>query len=120
MFIFPHRCGRGAMSIIRFRRVLQFYLPTALLLAVPQQALGQWSTIDFVDAFGESTGLGAISAETGAVQTMSFPYQNVTARFVVDCDHTWIRFDTSPNLTRGDFIGFILERLAAPSCFAAL
>jgi len=36
---------------------------------------------------------------------MSFPYQDVVARIIVDCDHASIRFDDRPNLVGGDFFG---------------
>ncbi|MXW66226.1 MAG: hypothetical protein F4Z72_04320 [Gemmatimonadales bacterium] len=59
-------------------------------------------TINFVDEFGDVTGRGAISAEVEALRPLEFPYHDVMAQIMVDCDRAWIRFSDQPNLTGGD------------------
>ena len=97
------------MKRVHIKRIVPLPIFVSMLLSMPlfapQQALGQWSTISFVDAFGDTTGHGAVSPRSGSIRAMSFPYGNVTASIIVDCDQAWIRFDDSPNLVGGDFIG---------------
>lgn len=62
----------------------------------------QWTTINFVDEFGEVTDTGAASESVKSIRPMSFPYHDVTARLIVNCDYAWIRFTEAPNLTDGD------------------
>ena len=75
------------------------------LPVLAQNSIESWSTIEFVDAFGEVTGHGSVSPAIGTVQQMSFPYQSTTARIVIDCERAWIRFNESPNLVGGAYIG---------------
>lgn len=93
------------MKPVQIKRKAALPIFVSMLICASQQALGQWSTISFVDAFGDTTGHGAVSPKTGSIRAMSFPYGDVTASIVVDCDQAWIRFDDSPNLVGGDFIG---------------
>ncbi len=62
----------------------------------------EWSMIHFVNEFGERTDQGAMSREVSPRRPMAFPYGDVTARIIVDCDRAWVRFNDSPNLTGGD------------------
>ena len=83
------------MKLVHSSRIASLHIFVSMLLFAPQLALGQWSTISFVNAFGDTTGHGAVSPNTGAIRAMSFPYGDVTASIIVDCDQAWIRFDTS-------------------------
>lgn len=62
----------------------------------------RWRMINFVDEFGDVTGRGAISVEVEAIRPLEFPYHDVMARIMVNCDRAWIRFSDQPNLTGGD------------------
>ena len=62
-----------------------------------------WSTVRFVDAFGKTTGTGAVSASVGSVRPISFPYHNTRAQLMVNCDDAWVRFSDNPNITGGSF-----------------
>ena len=72
------------------------------ILFSPLSAEAQWTGINFVDEFGEGMDRGAVSATVGPSSPMEFPYSDITARIFVNCDHAWMRFSDSPNLTGGD------------------
>lgn len=66
-----------------------------------RNSIAVWSTINFVDEFGDGRDRGAVSATVGSVRSMSFPYSDTTATIMVNCDRAWMRFSESPNLTGG-------------------
>ena len=70
-------------------------------MLAPPEIAAQWLPINFVDAFGDSTGTGAQSAPVRSVLPMRSPYEDTTARIMVNCDRAWLRFSRSPNLTGG-------------------
>ena len=70
---------------------------------IPAVDEDDWSTVRFVDAFGEVTGTGAVSESVGSVRPMGFPYHNTRVQLIVNCDDAWVRFSESPNITGGSF-----------------
>ncbi len=60
-----------------------------------------WERINFVDEFGEISGRGARSSFASPIRRMSFPYHDIKAWIVVNCDHAWLGFSQTPNLTGG-------------------
>lgn len=66
------------------------------------EAALQWDMINFVDEFGDVTDRGAVSALAKPIRPMSFPYGDMTARIMVNCDHAWLRFSQTPNITGGE------------------
>lgn len=70
--------------------------------ATPRPPRSSWSTISFVDDWGERSGTGASSQQEGPAERMGFPYQDVRAKLMVSCRSAWIRFTSAPNLTGGD------------------
>ena len=73
----------------------------------------RWRMINFVDEFGDVTGRGAISVEVESIRPLDFPYNDVTAQVMVNCDRVWIRFSDTPNLTGGDIeSGYTVHSLA--------
>lgn len=58
----------------------------------------RWDTINLIDEFGEKTGVGAVSKPVRSSRGMSFPYSDVEARIMVNCNDAWIRFSKAPNV----------------------
>lgn len=84
------------------RFIYTFLAAMLTLTGLPVEGQGRWSTINFVDEFGDVTDTGAVSPKAKPIRPMSFPYHDVTARIFVDCQRTWIRFTEVPNLIGGD------------------
>lgn len=75
------------------------------LLLVPSKSTAQWHMIDLVDEWGDVTGERA-AASTWVKPTrpnpMPFPYHNLKARIMVDCDFWFIESSENLNLIDGD------------------
>lgn len=50
-------------------------------------------------AVGVGDGEGAVSTWVAPVRRMEFPYHDIIARLMVNCDRAWVRFSGVPNLT---------------------
>lgn len=77
-------------------------IAAALVVLSAAVAEAQWSTLNFVDEFGDVADRGAASVAARPTRPMAFPYGDVTARIFVNCDRAWIRFTEAPNITGGD------------------
>ena len=71
-------------------------------LPAPEPVRSAWDTTNFVDEFGDTTGVGATSDIVGPSRAMTFPYSDITSRLLVNCNRAWMRFSETPNLTGGD------------------
>ena len=68
-------------------------LAAAALLVAASSAQAQWTTFNAVDGFGSRTDdVVASSASSGA--RLGFPYGDMSASLMVDCDSAWIRFSS--------------------------
>ena len=70
-------------------------------MLAPREVAAQWSTVNFIDEFGDSSGRGARSASVKSLRPMRSPYADTTGRIMVNCTRAWIRFSEAPNLTGG-------------------
>ena len=61
-----------------------------------------WSTVTFVDEWGDQT--DDVGARSTLVEGsgLSFPYNDTRGQIFVNCDNAWLRFTDAPNLTGGD------------------
>ena len=71
-------------------------IAAALVVLSAAVAEAQWSTLNFVDEFGDVADRGAASVAARPTRPMAFPYGDVTARIFVNCDRAWIRFTEAP------------------------
>lgn len=93
--------------------LVPFPEPAEVSDPVVRAPVSSWSTLTFVDEWGDRTDdVGARSRAVGPVTPMGFPYGDVTAYLMVSCQSAWIRFSESPNLSGGDIqSGYDVYRL---------